>query len=137
LLLWAASLEKEACVPSTKFETASVPAVLERAAYTIAEFCFRNNIGRLTYHRLRAEGRGPVEMRLGLNAIRITADAEKDWQKRMQEPRPDLETKNIERAAKAGAAAVKSDRHISKRGAVKRVHRKAQTGEQSLSQRRT
>jgi hypothetical protein len=124
-------------VPSTKFEASSVPAVLERAAYTIAEFCFRNNIGRLTYHRLRAEGRGPVEMRLGLNAIRITADAERDWQRRMQEPREDLEVRAIERAAKAGGAAVRSAKHVSKRGAVKRVHRKAQTGEQSLSQRRT
>jgi len=103
-------------VPSTKFETTSVPAVLERAAYTVAEFCFRNNIGRLTYHRLRAEGRGPKEMRLGLNAIRITADAEKEWQRLMQEPRPDLETRTVERAARAGAAAVKSDKHVSKRG---------------------
>ena len=32
----------------------------------------------------------------------------------MQEPRPDLETRNAERAVKAGEAAVKSVRHISK-----------------------
>jgi hypothetical protein len=102
-------------VSSTKFEASSAPAVLERAAYTVAEFCFRNNIGRLTYHRLRADGRGPTEMRLGLNAIRITADAEREWQRRMQEPREDLETRAIERAAKAGNAAAKSDKHVSKR----------------------
>jgi hypothetical protein len=125
-------------VPSTKFEAQSAPAVLERAAYTIAEFCFRNNIGRLTYHRLRAEGRGPKEMRLGLNAIRITADAEKEWQRRMQEPRPDLELRTVERAAKAGGVAIKSPKHVSKRGrAVKRAQRKVQTGGQSLSQRQT
>ena len=32
------------------------------------------------------EGRGPEEMRVGLNMIRITAEAERDWQRRMQEP---------------------------------------------------
>ena len=63
---------------------------LERIAFTISEFCFRNCISRLTYHRLRSEGRGPVEMRIGLNLIRITAEAERDWQLRMQEPRADL-----------------------------------------------
>ena len=88
---------------------------LQRAAYSIPEFCFRNNISRVTYHRLRAEGRGPVEMRIGINTIRITADAERAWQQRMQEPRPDLETRTAERAVKAGDAAVKSDRHVSKR----------------------
>jgi len=88
---------------------------LERVAYTVPEFCFRNNISRPTYHRLRAEGRGPVEMRLGLNAIRITADAEREWQRQMQEPRPDLETRTAERAVKAGDAAVKSNKHISKK----------------------
>ena len=43
------------------------------------------------YHRLRAAGRGPKEMRLGLNLIRITAEAERDWQLRMQEPNADFE----------------------------------------------
>ena len=64
---------------------------VERIAYTVPEFCFRNSISRPTYHRLRAQGLGPKEMRLGLNAIRITAEAERDWQRRMQEPRTDLE----------------------------------------------
>jgi hypothetical protein len=54
-------------------------------------------------------------MRLGLNAIRISAEAERDWQQEMQKPRPDLEVRNAERAVKAGAAAVKSSRHVSNR----------------------
>jgi hypothetical protein len=87
---------------------------LERVAYTVPEFCFRNNISRPTYHRLRAEGRGPVEMRLGLNAIRISAEAERAWQQEMQKPRPDLEARTAERAVMAGDAAVRSHRHISK-----------------------
>jgi hypothetical protein len=88
---------------------------LERVAYTVPEFCFRNNISRPTYHRLRAEGRGPMEMRLGLNAIRISAEAERNWQQEMQKPRPDLEIRNAERAVKAGNAGVKSGRHVSKK----------------------
>jgi hypothetical protein len=94
---------------------------VERVAYTIPEFCFRNNISRPTYHRLRAEGRGPAEMRLGLNAIRITAEAERAWQQAMQAPREDLETRNAVRAVKAGDAAAKSPRHISKKRRRQRV----------------
>ena len=37
---------------------------LERIAFTITEFCFRNSISRPTYHRLRSEGR--VRWRCGL-----------------------------------------------------------------------
>jgi hypothetical protein len=88
-------------------------SALERAAYTIPEFCFRNNISRPTYHRLRAEGRGPVEMRVGLNLIRITAQAEREWQHRLQQPSADLKRRATARAMKAGDAAVKSDKHIS------------------------
>jgi len=54
-------------------------------------------------------------MRVGINLIRITADAERDWQLQMQEPQPDIETRATARAVKAGDAAVKSDRHISKK----------------------
>ena len=84
------------------------------------EFCFRNSISRPTYHRLRSEGRGPVEMRIGLNLIRITLAAERDWQRQMQEPREDLEARAVERAVKAGGAAVKSSKHISKKRAARR-----------------
>jgi hypothetical protein len=90
-------------------------SALERAAYTIPEFCFRNNISRPTYHRLRAEGRGPVEMRIGLNFIRITAEAECEWQRSLQKPRKDLEARAAARAVKAGDAAVRSSKHVSKR----------------------
>jgi len=99
----------------TKGPLLSGPHSFERIAYTLPEFCFRNGISRPTYHRLRAEGRGPVEMRLGLNKILITADAERDWHRDMQQPRPDLETRTAARAVMAGDAAVKSDKHISKR----------------------
>jgi hypothetical protein len=93
---------------------------LGRSAYTIPEFCFRNHISRPTYHRLRTEGRGPVELRLGLNLIRITAEAERDWQRQMQEPQPNFETRAAERAVKAGDAAAKSDRHVSRKRLARR-----------------
>jgi hypothetical protein len=122
-------------VGTTKSEANSFS--LERVAFTIPEFCFRNKISRPTYHRLRAEGRGPVEMRFGLNAIRITAEAEREWQHQLQEPQSDFKNRAVERAVKAGAAAAKSDAHISKRYAAKHAQRKVQTGKQPLSQRRT
>jgi hypothetical protein len=102
-------------VGANKFEVTPNDLPIERVAFTVLEFCFRNHISRPAYHRLRAQGRGPVEMRIGLNLIRITAEAEREWQQQMQEPRPDLELKNIERAAMAGAAAAKSSKHVSKR----------------------
>ena len=58
-------------------------------------------------------------MRIGLNVIRITAEAERDWQRRMQEPSADLESRAVERAVKAGDAAARSDKHVSKRAARK------------------
>jgi hypothetical protein len=88
---------------------------LQRAAYSIPEFCFRNQTSRPTYHRLRAEGRGPKEMRIGLNVIRITADAEREWQRRMEQDDHEFEARATERAVKAGGAAVKSAKHVSNR----------------------
>jgi hypothetical protein len=63
-------------------------------------------------------------MRLGLNKILITAEAERDWHRCMQKPRPDLEIRTAERAVKAGDAAVKSDLHISKRKHVSKHKRR-------------
>ena len=93
---------------------------LERIAYTIVEFCFRNSISRPTYHRLRSQGLGPTEMRIGLNLVRISAAAELEWQQRLQKPQRDVEARALERAVKAGSAAIKSPNHISKKRAAKR-----------------
>ena len=100
----------------TKGPALGGPHSFERVVYTLPEFCFRNGISRPTYHRLRAEGRGPVEMRLGLNKILVTAEAEREWHRQMQQPRPDLEIRTVERAVMAGGAAAKSNKHVSKRG---------------------
>jgi hypothetical protein len=100
-------------VGNIKTESDPDPPALQRAAFSIPEFCYRNNISRPTYHRLRADGRGPVEMRLGLNAIRITADAERKWQRRMEKFDREFETRATERAVKAADAAVNSPNHVS------------------------
>ena len=106
---------------TTKVLQQSAPSnSLERAAYTLAQFCYRNQISRPAYHRLRAEGRGPAEMRIGLNMIRITAEAERAWQHQMQKPRKDLETRAVERAVKAGDAAARSGAHVSKKQTARR-----------------
>ena len=64
---------------------------------------------------MRSQGRGPEEMRIGLNLIRITNAAEREWQLRTQEPNADFERRATARAVKAGGAAVKSSKHVSKR----------------------
>ena len=87
----------------------------EQLAYSIPQFCVRNHISRPTYHRLRTEGRAPKEMRIGINLIRITAEAERNWQHLMQESAQDFEIQATERAVKAGAAAAQSPTHVSKR----------------------
>jgi hypothetical protein len=102
-------------VGTTKKPQWPVPSnALERIAFSIPEICFRNDISRTAYHRLRSEGRGPRETRFGLNLIRITLEDEREWLHRLQEESADFETQAVERAVKAGEAAVRSEKHISK-----------------------
>lgn len=52
-----------------------------RDAFTIAEFCARNGkISRAFYFKLRSEGLGPRELRLGTRVL-ITAEAAADWRR--------------------------------------------------------
>jgi hypothetical protein len=101
---------------------------IERQAFSIAEFCGRNAISPCTYHRLKGEGRGPLEMHLG-GAIRISIEAEKAWRCAREMP-DDAEARLIARekaarersARKAGKASVASPHHVSKR------HKRASVG---------
>jgi hypothetical protein len=105
--------------------TESKTAPLQRSVFTVKEFCARNNISLLTYRQLRAQRRALREMWLGssltrlntmrINMVRIHAEDERDWQQLMREGGEELALKATARAVKAGAAAVKSDRHVSKR----------------------
>jgi len=105
-------------VASTRSE-AGLTSPLERVAFTVPEICFRNNISVPTYQRLRKQGLGPKEMRFGLNGIRVTAEAEREWQKRLQQPNPDLEQQATERAVKAGNAGPEAIGTSARRGARK------------------
>ena len=92
----------------------------ERSSFTINEICKRNHVSRGKYFSLRRAGLGPVEMRLGPGTVRITREAELDWQHARQNPAR-AELTQIERGkavlaargSTAGTAAAASPRHIS------------------------
>lgn len=52
-------------------------------AYTIREFCAAFKISKPTYFRLRAEGRGPKETRLGAKVLVMRKDVDA-WIERQQ-----------------------------------------------------
>jgi hypothetical protein len=90
---------------------------------SINEFCARHRISRGKYFSLRKAGLGPAEMRLGPSTVRITREAELDWQHARQNP-TGVELVEIERGkaalaargSRAGTLAAASPRHISKTG---------------------
>jgi hypothetical protein len=99
----------------------------ERVAFSINEICKRNRISRGKYFSLRRAGLGPAEMRLPPNTIRITLEAERDWQRACEQPTGDqlaaVEQSRAELAARgsrAGKAAAESVRHVSKQKRVRR-----------------
>jgi hypothetical protein len=55
-------------------------------ALTIKQFCDRNQISAAHYHNLSARGEGPRVMRVG-RSVRITEEAERDWQRDRERPR--------------------------------------------------
>jgi hypothetical protein len=90
------------------------------ASFSINQFCQRYHISRAKYFGMRKAGIGPAEMRLGPGTVRITREAELDWQRARQNP-TGVELAEIEqgkavlaaRGSKAGAVAVASPKHIS------------------------
>ena len=93
----------------------------ERVAFSIGEFCVRNDIGTGTYHKLKRLGLAPDEMRFG-NVIRITAEAELKWQRARTNPKGEeakakahSEAVTAARGRKAGKLSAASPRHVSKR----------------------
>lgn len=53
---------------------------MEKSAYSIAEFCYRNGICKASYYNLKKVGKGPREMAVG-GQKRITPASEADWQR--------------------------------------------------------
>jgi hypothetical protein len=87
-------------------------------SFSINQFCQRHQISRAKYFGDRKAGLGPVEMRLGVGGatVRITREAELNWQRARQSPTAEIEQGKADLAARgstAGNAAVKSPKHIS------------------------
>jgi hypothetical protein len=104
------------------------PAPLQHSSFTISQFCFRNQISKAAYYRLKRMALGPREMRIGLN-VRITGEEETRWQRDRSNPktrrerklRAAAEAKTHARAKRGGKLSVKSPRHISNRRREKRA----------------
>lgn len=98
-----------------------------RAAFTREEFCKRNSISLSSFNKLVQTGRAPALMRLGPLMIRITAEAEREWQRMMESPvgaeaelQSRMRQKAILRGQKAGGLSVMSAAHPAN---VKRARR--------------
>ncbi len=50
----------------------------------VAAFCYRNNLSKATYYRLKKVGRGPRTIQLGKKEI-ISRDAGRKWRKKMED----------------------------------------------------
>jgi hypothetical protein len=114
--------------PERSTPTSVEPAVYDfrgpppTGASTISQFCERQNISKPFYYKLRGLGLGPKEMRF-LGLVRISREAELEWQKARENPTEDeaqvLSRAAIarrERAIKAATKSVTSAAHISRRG---------------------
>jgi predicted DNA-binding transcriptional regulator AlpA len=54
------------------------------ASFTIDEFCRVEKISRAFYYKLKKQGRGPREMKLGPGAKRISGQARRDWHRQRE-----------------------------------------------------
>jgi hypothetical protein len=54
--------------------------VLDRAAYSIPEFCAAHRFSKSHYYALRRRGLGPAETRLGVRVV-ISVEAATRWRK--------------------------------------------------------
>jgi hypothetical protein len=91
-------------------------------SFSINQFCQRQRISRGKYFGMRKDGWGPRELRIPPNIVRITLEAERDWQRARENP-TGSELVEIEqgkaaltaRGSRAGSLAVKSPKHVSQR----------------------
>jgi predicted DNA-binding transcriptional regulator AlpA len=66
-------------------------APVERVTYSIAEFCAAHGISRWLYYKMKKDGTGPREMRIGDRAF-ITIESATKWrraQERKGTPQPE------------------------------------------------
>jgi hypothetical protein len=103
----------------------------DEASYTITDFCLLEKFSEATYHNLKKKGFGPAEMRApGTRIVRITAQARRDWQERMQKlaltPQiAEQKRKEAVHTSKGGKIAAASLKHSCRAKARKAAARKA------------
>jgi hypothetical protein len=92
----------------------------EERSLTVAEFCALERMSPTTYFKLKKAGLGPQEVRFpGMNFIRITAEARREWHSCIEQSRKD-QAADLERkrrsaqASRAGKRSAASANHISK-----------------------
>lgn len=76
-------------LPQTSASDADEPKAssepsIQKLALTVTSFCKAHEISTPTYYRLRREGKGPREMRVGSD-IRISVEAAADWRRAREE----------------------------------------------------
>ena len=59
----------------------------KHGARSVDEFCADHRISRAFYYKLRREGRGPREMRVGSRVI-VSDEAAADWRRSMESADP-------------------------------------------------
>jgi hypothetical protein len=59
------------------------PNVTGKKAYSIDEFCRDHNICHAFYYKLKAAGKGPVEMHVGARRL-ISDESAAAWRKQME-----------------------------------------------------
>ena len=62
----------------------TISGAVERAAYTISEFCDAHRISRAQYYNLRKLGQGPDEARAGDRIVLITNEAAARWRRQRE-----------------------------------------------------
>lgn len=96
---------------------------MSQAVFNIRGFCRDHCLSIPSYYKLKREGLGPAEMRLG-TTVRISMEAAAAWRRARENPTgaeaeavARIESERRARAQKAARSAIASDRHISKRRA--------------------
>jgi hypothetical protein len=94
------------------------------SASSIKQFCIDHAITPPTYFKLREQGLGPKEMRLG-TLVRISKEAAAEWRKARENPQGDEATTVAKtatalqaRAQRAAKRAIQSSKHVSNRGGM-------------------
>ena len=58
-----------------------IAGAVERAAYTVSEFCYAHRISRAHYYNLKRRGQAPAEAHVGENRVIITLESAARWRR--------------------------------------------------------